>query len=167
MAAAGQFSGPLLLLEPSFSRADEMKELGMVDRVGRVPGVGLLAWKAMIGGLGMFMKKELPGPRHDALVADMKRTDARFCREMVAIYFEYLDRHGSLVERLCASGVNSVVVFGDRSEVGLADDERRGLDACPNATLVDIADAGHMLMVDQAARTAELIVELYALQTAG
>jgi pimeloyl-ACP methyl ester carboxylesterase len=70
------------------------------------------------------------------------------------------------VDRLCGSGATSIVVFGDRSEVGLADDERRGLDACANATLVDVIDSGHMLMADQPARTAELILELYALQTA-
>jgi pimeloyl-ACP methyl ester carboxylesterase len=48
----------------------------------------------------------------------------------------------------------------DRSKIGLTDEERRGLEACPNVTLVDVADSGHMVMMDQPARTAELILEL-------
>ena len=91
----------------------------------------------------------------------MKQSDPRFCRRMVRSYFEYLDRHhGSLVARLCDSGVTATVVFCDRSKVGLTDEERSGLEACPNVTLVDVADSGHIVMTDQPARTADLILEL-------
>lgn len=40
MAAMGVFSGPLVLLSPTFSRADEATFLGILDRVGRVPALG-------------------------------------------------------------------------------------------------------------------------------
>jgi pimeloyl-ACP methyl ester carboxylesterase len=46
MVAAGEFSGSVILLSPSFSREDEFKELGMLNRIGRVPGVGYLAYAA-------------------------------------------------------------------------------------------------------------------------
>lgn len=49
----------------------------------------------------------------------MKNNDPRFCRWIVRRYFEYLDRHGSLVSRLCEAGVRAWVVFGDHDEVGL------------------------------------------------
>lgn len=160
MVAAGEFSGPVALLEPAFSREDEYKELGILDRIGRVPGLGHLAWVAAVRTIGSAMKGELPPDRHDALVAEMKKNDPRFCRRMVRSYFEYLDQHGSLVPRLCESGVRALVVFCDRSKIGLTDEERRGLEACPNVTLVDVSDSGHMVMTDQPAQTAELILEL-------
>ncbi|MEK6229588.1 MAG: alpha/beta hydrolase [Actinomycetota bacterium] len=160
MVAAGEFSGPMALLEPAFSREDEFKELGILDRIGRVPGLGHLAWVAMLKTIGSSMKGELPPDRHDALVAEMKKNDPRFCGRQVRSYFEYLDHHGSLVPRLCDSGVRALAVFGDRSKIGLSDEERRGLEACPDVTMVTVPGAGHFVMTDQPARTAELILEL-------
>jgi pimeloyl-ACP methyl ester carboxylesterase len=160
MVATGEFSGPVGLLEPTFSREDEYKELGILDRIGRVPGLGHLAWVAAVKTIGSAMKDELPADRLDALVAEMKKSDPRFCRRMVRSYFEYLDRHGSLVPRLCESGVRALVVFGDRSKVGLTPEERRGLEACPAVRLVTVSDSGHLVITDQPARTAELILEL-------
>lgn len=160
MVAAGQFGGPVALLEPAFSRKDEFKELSVLDRIGPVPGLGHLAWVATMKTMGKSMKGEFPPDRHDALVAEMKKNDPGFCRRQVRAYFAYLDRHGSLVQRLCGSGARALVVFGDRSDIGLADEERRGLEACPDVTMVSLADAAHFVMIDQPARTAELILEL-------
>jgi pimeloyl-ACP methyl ester carboxylesterase len=160
MAALGEFSGSLVLLEPSFSREDESREFAILDRVGRVPGVGQLAWVLMRQALGSAMKDELPADRHEALVAEMKLASPGSCRRLVRAYFEYLDRHGSVVKRLCDSGVRATAVFGDRSDIGLTAEERRDLDACPNVTLVDVADSGHFVFFDQPTRTAELIGDL-------
>jgi hypothetical protein len=84
----------------------------------------------------------------------MANNDQRFCRGIVRAYYEYLDAHGSLVPRLCQSGVTSYVVFGDNDETGLADEERNGLEACEYVTLVTIADATHMWIIEQPARIA-------------
>jgi pimeloyl-ACP methyl ester carboxylesterase len=83
----------------------------------------------------------------------------------VRTYFQYLDAHGSLVPRLCESGVKSYVVFGDNDEIGLTDEERRGLEACADVTLITVADATHGLIIEQPARIAELIVELAEAKT--
>src|SRR3954469_7528120 len=48
MVAAGTFDAPAVLLSPSFSRQDEARELGVMNRIGRVPGIGLLAWIATL-----------------------------------------------------------------------------------------------------------------------
>ena len=80
MAAAGEFSGAVGLLEPAFSREDEFRELGILDRIGRVPGLGHLAWVAALKTIGMASKGEFPPERHDALVAEMKQSDPRFCQ---------------------------------------------------------------------------------------
>jgi pimeloyl-ACP methyl ester carboxylesterase len=115
---------------------------------------------ASVKAIGSAMKGELPPDRHDALVAEMKQSDPRFCRRFVRSYFQYLDQHGSLVSRLCESGVRALVVFCGQSKIGLTGEERSGLQACPNVTLVDVPDSGHMVMTDQPARTAELMLSL-------
>jgi pimeloyl-ACP methyl ester carboxylesterase len=78
----------------------------------------------------------------------------------VRSYYEYLDRHGSLATRLCESGVNAVVAFGDDDEIGLTDEERRTLEASPNVRLVTITEATHFMVVEQPAQIADLICEL-------
>ena len=163
MAASGGFAGPLLLLSATFSREDEARELGVLDRVGRVPGVGQLAWLAMLKAMPKAMGKRFPAERREALVADMANNDPRFCRRLVRGYYQYLDAHGSLVPRLCQSGVKSYVVFGDNDEIGLTDEERSGLEACADVRLVTVADATHGLIIEQPARIAELILELVSL----
>lgn len=160
MVAGGHFAGPVLLLEPAFSREDEFTELAVLDRIGRVPGIGGLAWALVIRTIGSSMKDELPPERLDALVAEMKKNDPGACRSAVRHYFRYLDEHGSLVSRLCDSGARAVVVFCDRSKVGLTDAERAGLEACPTVTMVEVAESGHMVMSNQPARSAELIREI-------
>jgi pimeloyl-ACP methyl ester carboxylesterase len=64
------------------------------------------------------------------------------------------------VPRLCQSGVKSYVVFGDNDEIGLTDEERKGLEAGTNVRLVTVRDATHMLIIEQPTRIAELILEL-------
>jgi pimeloyl-ACP methyl ester carboxylesterase len=92
--------------------------------------------------------------------ADLANNDPRFCRALVRDYYEYLDRHGSLVARLCESGVRAVVAFGDDDEIGLTDEERRGLEASPNVSLVTITGATHFMVVEQPGQIADLICEL-------
>ena len=164
MAARGEFDGPVLLLSPTFSREDEAKDL-VCWTPRAVPVVGQLAWLAMLKAIPKAMGKRFPAERRDALVAGMANNHPRFCRKGVRTYFEYLDAHGSLVPRLCQSGVKSYVVFGDNDEIGLTDEERSGLEACADATLVTVADATHGLIIEQPARIAELILELVEKKT--
>jgi pimeloyl-ACP methyl ester carboxylesterase len=160
MLGAGRFSGSAVLLSPSFSREDEFNVLGVMDRLGRVPGVGALTWWAMLKAMPRGMKKELPAGRRDALVAELLRNDPRFCRASVRHYFEYLDRRGSLVSRLCDSGARAWVAFGDgKGEAGLTDTERRGLEGCASIELVTIRGSGHMALNDNPGIVAGLILE--------
>src|SRR4051794_31393055 len=82
MVAAGLFSGPIALLSPSFSREDEAKELGTMNSIGRVPGIGLLAWRAMLKVMPRAMKSKLPAEHADVFAADLGNHDARFCRAL-------------------------------------------------------------------------------------
>lgn len=160
MVCGGWFRGPVVLLSPSFSRADESAALAVLDRLGRVPGVGLPVWRAALKAVPRAVRKELPEDRGDALAAEMRRNDPRACRALVRHYYAYLDRCGSLVSRLCASGAPAWAAFGDgKGEVGLSDGERRGLERCPGVELVTIHGSGHMALVDNPGAVAALIHE--------
>ena len=163
MAAAGHFSGPLVLLSPSFSRTDESKFPRALDRMSIA--LGHLPYTAMLKVIGPAMKGSLPPERRDALIAELKRNDPRFLRRQTRRYLEYLDRHGSLVSRLCDSGVRAWVVFGARDDIGLTDNERRALEACPHVTLITIPDAGHFTLNEEPDRIAELIVGMLSANT--
>ncbi|WP_371674107.1 alpha/beta hydrolase [Streptomyces sp. NBC_00289] len=165
MVAAGMFPGPVVLLSPTFSREDEAMFLGLMDRLGRVPGVGSLAWTVMMKALPRAMRSQLPPGRAEVLAADMGKNDPQLCRQIVRRYYEYLDRHGSLVARLCQSGAPAWVVRGDRDEIGLTQQEHQGLRACPRVTMVTVPDAGHAALVQQPQQIAEVITEAAATGT--
>jgi pimeloyl-ACP methyl ester carboxylesterase len=158
--AAGHFRGPVLLLSPTFCAEDEYKALTVLDRIGRVPGVGPLVWRVALKGMPASMKKELPAEYAEVLAADLANNDPAFCRRNVREYYEYLGRHGSVAKRLCDSGVKAVVVFGDNDEIGLRDDERELLEAAPQITLTTMPESTHMLLVEQPKLTAEQILAL-------
>jgi pimeloyl-ACP methyl ester carboxylesterase len=71
------------------------------------------------------------------------------------------------VARLCESGVKAVVAFGDDDEIGLTDEERRGLEAAPNVSLVTITEATHFMIVEQPTQLADLISELAGAHAGG
>jgi pimeloyl-ACP methyl ester carboxylesterase len=162
MAAIGAFTGPVVLLSPCFSREDEEKDFRVIDRIARVPGIGRLPYLLLPRGMNSAMKGRLPAERHDALVAEMLRTDMKVARPMIRKYFDHLDRHGSLVARLAGSGVPAWVVYGEHDEIGLTDAERAGLEAAENVTLVTVPGATHMLMTDQPEKTADIVLDALA-----
>ena len=108
--------------------------------------------------VGPAMKSSLPPSRRDVLIADLKNNDPRFLRRQTRAYLEYLDHHGSLAERLCGAGVPAWVVFGSNDDIGLTEDERRALEACPHVSLTTIADTGHFALNDKPERIAELVL---------
>lgn len=162
MAAQGLLATPIVLLSPCFSRADEESDLRLVDRLERIPLIGGLPWLLLPGQLDKSLRGKVPADRHDELVAEMRRSDMRVARRVVHQYFDHLDRYGSLVARLRDGGVPAAVVRGERDAIGLTPAERSDLVASPNVTLVELPDAGHMIMTDQPTRTVELILEALA-----
>src|SRR5215467_12675353 len=94
MAAAGEFSVPLVLLSPSFSRRDESRFPRALDRLSRV--LGQLPYSLMLKIIGPAMKSGLPPTRREALIAELKKNDPHFLRQQTHHYLQYLDRHGSL-----------------------------------------------------------------------
>jgi pimeloyl-ACP methyl ester carboxylesterase len=157
MASAGEFSGPLVLLSPSFSRTDESRFPRALDRLSRV--LGHLPYSLMLKIIGPAMKSGLPPDRREALIDELKKNDPRFLRRQTHLYLEYLDRHGSLAPRFADSGVPAWVVFGESDDVGITDDERAVLEASPHVSIVNIPDAGHFTLNQKPAEIAKLVLE--------
>jgi len=157
MVGSGVFSGPVVLISPSFSRTDESKFPRALDRLSVV--LGHLPYSLMLMLIGPAMSSSLPPHRRDVLIAELKKNDARFLRRQTRFYLEYLDRHGTLAPRLCDSGVRAWVVFGDHDDVGLADEERDVLEKCPAVTLVTISDAGHFTLNQKPGEIAKIVLD--------
>ena len=157
MVLAGEFSGPVVLISPSFCRDDESKFPRALDRLSRV--FGHLPYALMLKIIGPAMKSSLPEHRRDALISELKNNDPRFLRRQTRAYLEYLDRHGTLAPQLCDSGVPAWVVFGDHDDIGLGGDERERLEQCPSVRLITIADAGHFTLNEKPGRVADVLLE--------
>jgi pimeloyl-ACP methyl ester carboxylesterase len=157
MASSGQFSGPLVLLSPSFSRKDESMFPRALDRFSRV--LGHVPYSLMLKLVGPAMKSSLPPASRDVLIGELKKNDPRFLRRQTHLYLSYLDRHGSLAQRFCDSGTRAWVVFGERDDVGIADDERDLLESTPHVNLVEITDAGHFTLNQKPSEIAALVIE--------
>jgi pimeloyl-ACP methyl ester carboxylesterase len=157
MVAAGAFSGPVVLLSPSFSRADESKFPRALDRLSGV--FGHLPYSLMLRIIGPAMKSGLPPDRREALIGELRNNDPRFLRRQTHEYLEYLDRHGSLAPRLGGAGVRTVIVFGEHDDIGLRDDERRTLEGYANVEIVEVPDAGHFTLNQAPGRIAELLLD--------
>lgn len=157
MVLAGEFSGPVVLISPSFSREDESKFPRALDRLSLV--FGHLPYALMLKIIGPAMKGSLPEHRRDALIAELKNNDPRFLRRQTRAYLEYLDRRGTLAPQLCDSGVAAWVVFGDHDDIGLRDDERERLQHCSSVRLLTIADAGHFTLNEKPAQIADALLD--------
>lgn len=158
MAASGGFSGPLVLLAPSFSRTDESMFLRALDRLSSV--LGHLPYAAMFKLIGVAMKgMPLPPDRREVLAAELRKNDPHVTRRGVRCYLEYLDRYGSVASRLGEAGVPAWVVHGERGDGGLTDEERRTLEACPRTTVITIPGASYFTPNEEPALVAKLIIE--------
>ncbi|MFI6446799.1 alpha/beta fold hydrolase [Kitasatospora sp. NPDC050543] len=164
MVAAREFSGPVVLLAPSFSRRDESRVPRALDRLASV--FGHLPFALVLAMGGGILKGEVPEHRLAPLTAEIRRNDPRVVRRALRQYLRHLDAHGSVAPRLCDSGVRAWVVFGTDDAVGLSAGERRTLDACPRVTHVSIPGAGHFTLNTHPARIAGLVLEALSARAA-
>jgi pimeloyl-ACP methyl ester carboxylesterase len=162
MAAGGHFDGPLILLAPTFSAEDEMKGIETFNRIGYVPGLRSLVTAVMFRSLPKMLAREVPGNLVERLAAEMRSNDRSDIRTNLRRWYRYLYRHGTLAGRLCRSGVQAEVVFGEDDEVGLTPAERSALESCPTTHLHFVPDCGHMLANQKPEWVAELIVGIVA-----
>jgi pimeloyl-ACP methyl ester carboxylesterase len=165
MAGGGYFDGHLILLAPTFSTEDEMKGLETFNRIGYVPVLRSLAAALLFRSFPKMLKGYVPDDSVDRLAAEMASSDRSDIRTNLRRSYEHLYKHGTLAGRLCRSGVQAEVVFGEDDDVGLTPAERSALEACPTTRLHFVADCGHMLPNQKPEWVAELIVHTVATTT--
>jgi pimeloyl-ACP methyl ester carboxylesterase len=164
LASTREFTGPLVLLSPSFSRKDESKFPRALDRLSRV--FGHLPYTLMLKAIGPAMKSGLPPARREVLTNELKKNKPRFLRDQTHQYLAYLDRHGSLAKRFCESATQAWVVFGERDDIRIAPDERALLEAAPGISLIEIAEAGHFTLNQKPDVIADLVLQVVRSTTA-
>jgi pimeloyl-ACP methyl ester carboxylesterase len=157
LVSTGEFTGPVVLLSPSFSRTDESKFPRALDKLSRV--LGPLPYSLMLEVIGPAMKSGLPPARADVLANELKKNEPRFLRDQTHEYLAHLDRHGSLAKRFCDAAPQAWVVYGERDDVGITQDERALLEAAPGVRLVEIADAGHFTLNQKPGEIADLVLQ--------
>lgn len=160
MAAAHAFSGPLVLISPSFSRKDEAIAPRVLDKLAIV--LGHLPFALVLKMIGSMLKGGVPEHRHAALAAELESNDARFVRRNMHTVLRYYDRHGNLAPRLCGSGSRAWVIFGEKDDTKLQPDERQQLEACPEITLVTIQGTGHFSLNTHPERIADLMLDAFS-----
>jgi pimeloyl-ACP methyl ester carboxylesterase len=159
MAAGGHFDGPLILLAPTFSAEDEMKGLETVNRIGYVPVVRSLVTAILFRSFPKMLKGHVPDDQVERLADEMASSNPSDIRINLRRSYQHLYKHGTLAGRLCRSGVQAEVVFGEDDEVGLTPAERGTLESCPSTRLHYVPDCGHMLPNQKPELVARLIVD--------
>jgi pimeloyl-ACP methyl ester carboxylesterase len=157
MAAGEDFSGPMILLAPSFSLPDELLALRVLDHVARV--LGPLPYRAMLGFTEVALNAaQLPPERRNVLGNEVRKNNPGQIRRLVRAYLHYLRRHGSVAARLCDTGVPAWVVHAEHGDGGLTAAERRTLTACPTTTVVTVPGTSWFLPNEKPELVADLIL---------
>ena len=162
MAGSGAYACPLILLAPSFSRADEARFLRVLDGLSRV--LGHLPYSAMLKMVDAAVKDSpLPDERRAELVADLRRNDPRWMRRAFHTYLGYLDDHKTVAPRLCSADVPAWVVHGESGDGGVTESERATLEACANIVMITLPGASLFTPNEVPALVADLINQAFQL----
>ena len=157
MAAAEGFTGPVVLLGPSFSLPDEMLTLRVLDHLAAV--LGPLPYQVMLGFTDVALSAaQVPQERRNVLGNEVRKNSPRQLRRLLRAYLHYLRQHGSVASRLCDTGVPAWVVHAEHGDGGLTAAERRTLTACPTTTVVTVPGTSWFLPNEKPELVADLIL---------
>lgn len=161
MIVSGAFSGPSVLLGLSLSAKDEPAFFRAIIRSTRV--LGNLPMKVMVAGVASMVKRIPASPeRQGELRADFRANKPRDMRLALRSYLGWLERSDGRAEQLCRSGVPMWVVHAEKGDGGLTAEERRTLEACPNARVVTIPGEVFFLPNEVPDKIAEVIAAALA-----
>jgi len=158
MVASGAFGGPVVLLGISLSAEDEAAFFRAIVRLGSVLG-GPPAAVLAKGAASMVKRIPVSAERQDELRDDFRKNVPQHNREGLREYLRWLHRHEHPADRLCGAGVPMWIVHAEKGDGGLTADERRTLEACPQAHLVTIPGSVFFLPNEVPERIADVIVE--------
>jgi pimeloyl-ACP methyl ester carboxylesterase len=161
MLTSGLFTGPTVLLGVSLSPKDEPAFFRAIARSTAV--LGNLPMKVLAAGAASMVKRvPVPAERQAELRDDFRRNNPRDMRLGLRAYLHWLHEGDGRAGRLCKAGVPMWVVHAEKGDGGLTDNERRTLEACPNAHLVTIPGAVFFLPNEVPERIADAIGQALA-----
>jgi len=107
------------------------------------------------------MAKKMPVSveRQAELRDDLRRNVPGHVRRSLREYRRWLCRPEPHAERLCQAGTPTWIVHAEKGDGDLTGDERRVLQACPQANLVRIPGAVFLLPVEAPEQIAGVIIE--------
>jgi pimeloyl-ACP methyl ester carboxylesterase len=157
MVVSGSFTGPVVLLGISLSSKDESAFFRGLVQTSTVLGNTPSRLLATVGG-SMIKRTELSAERKRELQEDFRRNVPHDITLALREYVRWLHRQERPAERLCQAGVPTWVVHAEKGDGGLTDDERKTLEACPQAQVVTIPGNVFFLPNEAPARIADVIV---------
>ena len=115
------------------------------------------------------MVKRIPvsPERQRELREDFGKNVPQDTRQGLTEYVRWLHRQQRPAQRLCEAGVPTWVVHAEKGDGGLTDDERRALEACPNAQVITIPGSVFFLPNEVPDRIAEIILDAVSTTGAG
>jgi pimeloyl-ACP methyl ester carboxylesterase len=144
MVVSGAFAGPVVLLGVSLSTKDEPAFFRALIRLSSV--LGNLPTALLAKGAASMVKRIPASPeRLEELREDFRRNDPADQKKALREYLGWLHRGEGRAKALCEAGVPMWIVHAEKGDGGLTEDERRTLEACPNAHLVTIP--GHVFFL--------------------
>jgi pimeloyl-ACP methyl ester carboxylesterase len=161
MVASGSYRGPVVLLGVSLSPQDEPAFFRAMIRATSV--LGNLPMRVLAAGAASMVKRIPASPaRQSQLREDFRKNRPRDMRLGLHAYLRWLHRHEGRAQRLCEAGVPMWILHAEKGDGGLTDDERRTLEACPQAHVVTVPGAVFFLPNEIPERIAETIGEALA-----
>jgi len=158
MIVSGAFTGPAVLLGISLSPKDEPAVFRGLVALGRV--LGALPAKVLTKGAAMMVKRiPASAERQEELREDFRKNVPRDLMASLREYVRWLHRGEGRAERLCEAGVPTWIVHAEKGDGDLTDDERRTLEACPNAHVVTIPGSVFFLPNEVPEQAAAIIAE--------
>jgi pimeloyl-ACP methyl ester carboxylesterase len=158
MIVSGAFTGPAVLLGISLSPKDEPAFFRGLVGLGSVLG-GLPATVLTKGAALMVKRIPVSAERQEELREDFRKNVPRHLMGTLREYVRWLHRGEGRAERLCQARLPTWIVHAEKGDGDLTGDERRTLEACPNAHLVTIPGSVFFLPNEVPEQIAAVIAE--------
>ena len=161
MVVSGSFTGPVVLLGISLSSKDESAFFRRLIGSGKVLGSAPTRLLATVAS-SMIKRTDLPTERKRELQEDFHKNVPQDTMRALSAYVSWLHQLERPAERLCRAGVPTWTVHAEKGDGGLTDDERKTLEACPQAHLLTIP--GHVFFMPNEIpdRIADIILDAVA-----
>jgi len=163
IAARHRYDGKLMIISPSLQRRDELKDLLKLDKYSRIPVVSNIIWFMVPGMMKKNFSPYFNDPKFlEAVVEDAKKVPSAHGKRTVIGFFDHIDKHDNLANRLVSTKVPVYYVRGEFDDVGFSEQNRITLETNSLIRIFDIPGASHFAMVDKPTEIAGLIKQILA-----